>query len=245
MFPTTFHFLSNNSMTKKTIAAFTLIELLVVITIIAILAGIALPVFTTVQERGSQTKALAQGKQIGLALKLFASDNDGNFPHGVTSATPPEPDFSASYVLANSNIALKQLIPNYVPNEKIFYVQKSQWTPNPPDEVISTDSAKLSVGENHWAYVPRLTDTSNPNFPLIADGFSTSVGTYAASQAAKGGVWKGKKAVIIRADQSGSVEKLDTTMKALDRIGGATKEDIFSTSSNSSNWIPVAPVNPL
>ena len=61
-------------------SAFTLIELLVVITIIAILASIALPVFNGVTERANQTKDLSNAKQIGLALKLFASDNNGAFP---------------------------------------------------------------------------------------------------------------------------------------------------------------------
>ena len=36
--------------------------------------------FNSVQIKGSQTKALAQCKQIGLALKLFAGDNDGGLP---------------------------------------------------------------------------------------------------------------------------------------------------------------------
>ncbi len=60
--------------------AFTLIELLVVISIIAVLASIALPVFTSVQERGFQTKDLSNAKQIGLACKLYAADHDGLFP---------------------------------------------------------------------------------------------------------------------------------------------------------------------
>ncbi|MFN2509045.1 MAG: hypothetical protein ABR589_09765, partial [Chthoniobacterales bacterium] len=94
------------------------------------------------------------------------------------------------------------------------------------------------------AYVPKLTDTANPNFPLVADGFSATAGTYAASQSAKGGLWKGKKAIVVRADQSGNVENLDASFKVLDRIGGTTKEDIFSTASNGGSWIPAAPVNP-
>ena len=71
---------------KKPHSAFTLIELLVVITIIAILASIALPVFNGVTERANQTKDLSNAKQIGLALKLFASDNNGAFPSKAPAA---------------------------------------------------------------------------------------------------------------------------------------------------------------
>src|SRR5947209_6001306 len=98
-------------MIKKTPSAFTLIELLVVISIIAVLAGIALPVFSTVQERGAQTKDLSNAKQIGLACKLFASDNDGKFPSLDGRAGDPP-----AGVPATSNAAFACLVPTYLPS---------------------------------------------------------------------------------------------------------------------------------
>jgi prepilin-type N-terminal cleavage/methylation domain-containing protein len=216
---------------KKTNSAFTLIELLVVITIIAILASIALPVFNGVTERANQTKDLSNAKQIGLALKLFAGDNDGKFP--IVPAT------------GTANDAFAQLIPTYVTTEKVFYLAKSPWTPAPPDEVIGTADT-LKSGENNFAYVNNLTDTSNPNFPLIADGFSAgAVGIYATDEAVKGGVWKGKKAIVIRADLSGNVEKCTTAFKVFGKTGsGSADADIFAT---GNTWLgsTQVPFNPL
>ncbi|MEY2540556.1 MAG: type pilus assembly protein PilA, partial [Verrucomicrobiota bacterium] len=55
-------------MTTKNTHGFTLIELLIVITIIAVLASIALPAYNGVKERGDQTKDLSNAKQVALAL---------------------------------------------------------------------------------------------------------------------------------------------------------------------------------
>src|SRR5438552_5551979 len=96
-------------------AAFTLIELLVVISIIAVLASIALPVFTSVQERGFQTKDLSNAKQIGLACKLYAADHDGLFPD--KDGQGADPAVTQLTAACKSNQAFACLISTYLSKE--------------------------------------------------------------------------------------------------------------------------------
>ena len=190
--------------------AFTLIELLVVISIIAILAGIALPVFGEVKIRGDQTKALSNAKQIGTACKIYATDNNGLYPHlsnyvGDGTSTPQEAVASDS-----SNKVLQNLIPDYLPDRNIFVNAKSAYTKKYQSAAV-TATEPLPVNTNEWAYVTGLSDTSNSRWPLLADGFlagSTSDPKYSVDEGVPGGVWKGKKAVVIRVDGSGTVEGL-------------------------------------
>jgi prepilin-type N-terminal cleavage/methylation domain-containing protein len=202
--------------------AFTLIELLVVMAIIAILASIALPVFVNILQRGQQTKDLSNAKQIGLGLKLYAGDNDGLFPNPG---------------LGNANAAYALLIPAYIPGEKIFYLAKSIWTAVPPDEVFSDSASTLKTGENAYAYVGNLTDTSNPSFPIVADGFAAAGGpVYTSDETARGGVWKGKQAIVVRVDTSGTVEKCGTDFKVYGKTGdpSGSDQDIFAP---SATWL--------
>ncbi len=221
------------NLVKKIASAFTLIELLVVMAIIAILASIALPVFVNILQRGQQTKDLSNAKQIGLGLKLYAGDNDGLFP---AQATPN-----------GSNPAFVALIPTYIPTEKIFYLAKSAWTPQPPDEVFTDSQDTLKAGENNFAYVNSLTDTSNPNYPIIADGFALGAAdgnwAYTSDETVKGGVWKGKKAIVIRTDISGVVEKCTSDFHVFGKTGAATDADIFASSVTwlGSTQVPVNP----
>src|SRR5262245_23476762 len=65
-------------MTRK--SGFTLIELLVVIAIIAILAAILFPVFAQARDKARQATCISNGKQIGLALMMYAQDYNETTP---------------------------------------------------------------------------------------------------------------------------------------------------------------------
>lgn len=227
-------------MNTKTTSAFTLIEMLVVISIIAVLAGIALPVYTTVQERGAQTKDLSNAKQIGLACKLYAADHDGVFPDKDGQAA--DPPVTALTAADTSNQAFASLIPTYLPTEKLFYLAKSVWSPTQPDENTTAPADRCEAGTNNFAYELGLTETSNPNFPLIADAPKTGGGAakYSTVQTEKGGVWKGKKAVVIRCDMSGSVENTKVATPDATVTGktgaAATVDDIFVPDATVS-WL--------
>lgn len=71
---------------RKKIGAFTLIELLVVIAIIAILAALLLPALARAKAKAQRISCTNSLKQVGLAFRTWAIDNDGNMPMAVADA---------------------------------------------------------------------------------------------------------------------------------------------------------------
>lgn len=100
-----------------------------VIAPVAVAAGMAVPVFSKVQERGKATKSLSNAKQIGLACKLYATDHGGNLP--------PSLDVLVPDYLADKSI----LVSPFAPNVPVGYTYTAGLSDTgPSDTVLLEDS---------------------------------------------------------------------------------------------------------
>ena len=80
--------------------AFTLIELIVALAIVALLAALAIPVYSTVQTQANQKAASAQANTLAQAVGAFYAVN-GCYPDS-TSTSPSIPTGLSAYVGSSS-----------------------------------------------------------------------------------------------------------------------------------------------
>ena len=64
----------------RCLSGFTLVELLTVLGIVAVLAGILIPVVSKMRERARSVECLNNLRTIGVAMHLYANDNKGCLP---------------------------------------------------------------------------------------------------------------------------------------------------------------------
>jgi len=70
------------------LTGFTLIEILVVIFIIAILAGMLLPILMSARKEGLSTKCKSNLRQFGIGFEMFKTNNNEMLPGGLTQLYP-------------------------------------------------------------------------------------------------------------------------------------------------------------
>ena len=206
---------------------FTRLEGVAVVIVVTLLVAIAWPAFTGTIH-GGHTGYIVWGKEIARAVMAYAADHNGRFPEAQS----------------NANEAYEQLFPDYVLSKRVFVPRRSAWTPNYPDEA-SLKRPGLAVGENGFAYVRGLNSESNPEFPLVAQGFREgSPGVYAFDPRRKGGVGSERRAVVIRVDGSGRVEEVNRwDFRVYKKVGFLRKMDIFAP---APGWLAAdqMPLNP-
>ena len=215
--------------------AFTLVELLVVIVIIGILVGISVPIYQTTIKTAQMNALVQNGRQIGIALRLYAGDSDGQFP--VTTNSLGEP-------IVTSNDAFRSLVPAYLDNEKVFVTARSK-TGNKCDNKIEPASEIVKAGENEFAFIAGLNTTSNSNWPLLVDGTDGN-GKYTDQETEFGGTWGGTKQVVINVDGSAGIVKTKGTgtSRVLPRFNDETKDALAVSEYMGSAALLLNPARP-
>jgi prepilin-type N-terminal cleavage/methylation domain-containing protein len=222
-------------MKTKITQGFTLIELLVVITIIAILASLAVPTFNVIQDKANQMKGTNNARQIIMAMKAFASDNSGAYP----DSDPIKPQ------TANDAFRLL-LVADILQDERVFGCPASPYQPDNNVGQPPQYAEALMAGENHWMLTQGQTDSSSAIMPLVFENalnisWPPTWNADIAGQLQRGRTWRGGKIIIGLNNNSVTVEKLEAARGA--NVGpkplGAGGLNIFTQASQTQNLLDI------
>lgn len=179
------------------------LEWIVAIVCLILLWAVITPWFRMTSHMAEQTKVSNNCRQIIMALKVWAADENRMFPD---AKLPPT---------ATANEVFRVLIrDDIIQDEQIFGAIFSPFKPDGAIGSAPSFSQALEPGENHWMMMAGFsTDSPASDAPFIFENTLTPAWpliwrTDKQKEAVRGRTWKGDKIVIGRLDNSVNVEKL-------------------------------------
>jgi len=173
--------------------SFTLVELLVVISIIGLLAGLAVPAIQGGLDKAKQGVDVSNARQLGIIF--FSEANDNNGVYRVNS------DLTNTQAAGNFLTIIQGMVSNgLVTTPKILSGQGT---------IPATSTSSIAAANIAFGYVPNLTTSDDGNIPLILSKGPT---TLSSSNVTLQDTypWKKKGLVIYRIGNSAEFVKSGT-----------------------------------